>query len=254
MAFAIAIAVGVASAPVLTSRLLLREARLERVAVQGAKALSPRGITRAAGISGGMPLSTFDPEAIRTSLSTEPWIASARTLLLPTGTLIISVVEKKAVARWLGDPSGPVELIDQQGERFPGTKERAGPLPLVRGTDETMTVLPASAIEILREIDRHASLSVDANRLTLRLPERPTAIAGISSDDPASAPSDDHFGYILELGEAGPRALLGQQFLGQRVARLAALLEDSEVMRQGARWIDLRYADRAVLRTEPVSG
>ena len=54
--------------------------------------------------------------------------------------------------------------------------------------------------------------------------------------------------------EAADRAVLGRRLLAQRIARLAALLDSDESTLEGARWIDLRYADRAVLRTEPVSG
>jgi hypothetical protein len=62
---------------------------------------------------------------------------------------------------------------------------------------------------------------------------------------------------VLEIGRAGTRVLLGESFLKRRIARLAALLEQRDALLAGANVIDLRYADRAVLRTEhsePTSG
>ena len=61
-------------------------------------------------------------------------------------------------------------------------------------------------------------------------------------------------GFVLQLGEEGPRALLGRRLLSQRVARLASLLDHGEETVATARLIDLRYADRAVLLTVPASG
>lgn len=244
--FALAFMLGVVAAPALSEILLLRQARLERVAVQGAFALTPLAIAREASVEAGRPLHTIDPAEIRKAIAAEPWIESVRALRLPTGTLVISVVERHAVARWRTSESTAVELVDQRGRRFAGATERGGPLPLVRGEIEGNGSLPASAIEILDEIRRYVSLTVDSNNLILHLPDRHAAEIGRHSG------SDS--GYVLQIGEDGPRALLGRRFLTQRVARLAALLESEESRIQDARWIDLRYADRAILRTEPASG
>ena len=99
-----------------------------------------------------------------------------------------------------------------------------------------------SAMEILAEMQRYVSLTKDPSAMTLYLP----------SHD--SSELEEQSGYVLQIGEDGPRAVLGIQFLSQRVARLAALLESEESKLHKASWIDLRYADRAVLRNEPASG
>ncbi len=252
MAFVIAIVLGATSARFVKSHVFLGRAGLERVVVQGAETLPPHAIVRNAGIAMGTPLSTIDPAVIAATVSREPWIESARALVLPTGTLILSVVEKKAIARWRTDPSGPVELVDRNGTRFPGAIERGGPLPWVEGVPNEPTVLPGPAIEILREIGRHPNLSADPSRLTLRLPKgKPMDPA---REDSTGSGSPDSWSYVLDFDEEGLHVLLGHDFLDQRIARLAALLESAEVRREGAHWIDLRYADRAVLRTESASG
>jgi cell division septal protein FtsQ len=244
--FAVALMLGFATASPVSEFLLFRQARLERIAVQGAFALTPLEIARSASFEAGRPLNTIDPTEVREAIAAEPWIESARALRLPTGTLVISIVERQAVARWRASESSKTELIDQHGTRFPGATERGGPLPLVRGEIMANGSLPASAIEILGELGRYASLTNDPSHLTLHLPDHQTA-------EPGSGAEVDS-GYVLQIGKDGPHAILGKRFLTQRVARLAALLDSEESKIRDARWIDLRFADRAVLRTEPVSG
>ena len=244
--FALAFIIGVVAAPALSEIFLFRQARLERVAVQGTVALTPLAIAREANVEAGRRLDTIDPTKIRDAVTADPWIESARALRLPTGTLVISVVERQAVARWRISDTSNTKLIDRHGQPFAGATERGGPLPLVRGEIDADGSLPMPAIEILDELRRYTDLTTDASELTLHLPEHQVSEIGTESEpDP---------GYVLQIGEDGPRALLGRRFFTQRLARLAALLESKESKLQDARWIDLRYADRAVLRTEPASG
>ncbi len=242
--FAAAFVLGLVNAPLLSEVFLFRQVPLERIDVQGASALTPMDIAKGARVEVGRSLDTLDPIEIREAVVTEPWIESARVLRLPTGTLLISVVERHAVARWRAWESSEIELVDPRGERFAGRTGPGGPLPLVRGKLEKDHALPDSAVQILVEMRRYVSLTSDAENLTLNLP-------GHGGSD-ASADRDS--GYVLQIGEDGPRALLGKRFLTQRIARLAALLEHEGSDFQDARWIDLRYADRAVLRNEPASG
>ncbi len=239
---AFSFAAGVLAASPLFEFFVFSQTPLERIAVQGAFALSPLAIIQAAGVEAGRPLDTIDPVKLREVIAAEPWIESARALRLPTGTLVISVVERQALARWQKSPSFGIELIDRRGDRFPGETEPGGPLPLVRGPIEQGRSLPISAMEILTEMQRYVSLTRNPSAMTLYLP----------SHDSSSL--EEQSGYVLQIGEEGPRAFLGIQFLSRRVARLAALLESEESKLQKAGWIDLRYADRAVLRNEPASG
>lgn len=240
--FMLALVAGLGAASSFAEIFLLRHAPLERVAVQGATALSPMAIAASAGVASGRALDLIDPAAVRESLTADPWVESARAVRLPTGTLVVSIVEKRALARWQAEASPDVELIDHRGERFAGATAPGGPLPLVRGEMANDASLPSPAIEILGALPLHGPLAADPTALTLYLPDR------------RSDASDDRSGYVLELGPEGPRALLGRRLLSQRIARLAALLESEQADVAEARWIDLRYADRAVLRTEPVSG
>jgi len=244
--FVLAVVLGVQVATPLFEFLLLRGTPLEALAVQGATVLSPHAIAAGAGALAGRSLDTIDPDSVGEAIAAEPWIESARTLRLPTGTLVVSIVERHAVARWRLADAMSTELVDERGARFPGALAPGGPLPLIRGEANMAGELPPEALEILRELKRYAALAADPSTLTLHLP-------GLVANDLAALPGDTT-GYVLELGDAGPRALLGRRLFSQRVARLAALLDEDEAMVQSAQLIDLRYADRAVLRTEPTSG
>ncbi len=254
--FGLAFTGGLVFSSPLSEILLYRGSPLERIVVQGASALTPNVIAQGLDIEEGRFLDTLDPGKLRDAIKNEPWIESIRSLRLPGGTLIVSVVERKAVARWLSDRSGELTLIDVRGEPFSARIEPGGPLPLVLGGLDEDARLPASAIEILEALRRYVILADDPTQITLHLPEPTDAHADRTAhtDHAEAHPHDLQSGYVLQIGEQGPRALLGKSFLKQRVARLAALLESEESRRTGARLIDLRYADRAVLRVEPVSG
>jgi len=248
--FAAALTAGVFAAAPLNQRITFQSSAFERIDVQGASALTPEEIVRAAGLHERQAQEDFDLEKIIRAIEAEPWIESARALRLPTGSLMISVVERDAIALWKIDAESAPLLVDEHGERFGGALEPGGPLPLISGaTTEQDAVLPDEAIEILAALERVSSLVDDPRALTLFLP---TAEPGSATDK--SGDLDEETGYVLQLGPEGPRALLGRRLLTERVARLAALIESGEPTFLAAEWIDLRYADRAVLRTEPVSG
>jgi cell division protein FtsQ len=228
----------------LVERLWLGTKPLERIAVQGLERLRPERIAAGASLLAGQPIAAIDPAAARATIAAEPWIESAQVLRLPTGTLVVRVVERQAIARWQVEQR--TELVDHRGGRFAGSIAPAGPLPLVRGEAEAGVNLPADAITILRELTRYAVLAQNPSGLTLHLPLAATAP---NHERPRNAQ-----GFVLEIGDDGPRALLGRRLLPQRVARLASLLDHEEGAARAARLIDLRFGDRAVLRTEPAPG
>ncbi|MEZ4332832.1 MAG: FtsQ-type POTRA domain-containing protein [Myxococcota bacterium] len=257
---------------------------LMRVAVVGTRVRAPADVARALWPSAGAPLDRVDSGYVRARLTEDPWIESAQSVRLPTGTLVVRVAERRAIARYRVDPEGEVRLLDPSGRPFEGEVAAAGPLPLVEGPIDGDASLSATALEILGELDRHGALAGDPSRLTLHLPGSSglaapirlnavdvaagaLAVPGASgaagdagaADGEAEAAEiletlEGESGYVLAIGESGPRALLGQSFLKRRIARLARLLGERDALLARARVIDLRFADRAVLRTGPTSG
>lgn len=242
--FVAAFAIGTQIAPLLVEKTWLQTKVIDRVAVQGAVALTPAAIAASAGALVGLPLSQIDPQQVAEQLAADPWIQSARALRLPSGTLVVRVVEREAIARW--QIGGRTDLIDPEGSRFAGAIEPGGPLPTVEGDTLEQGLLPSEALAILEAVAQHASLTRDSNAIRLYLPGLETDAEGILRGSTS--------GYVLELGAEGPRALLGRRLFSQRVARLASLLDHDEDAIQAAALIDLRFADRAVLRTESTSG
>jgi len=224
--------------------LWLPRAPLERVSVLGTEIRKPESIARALLGSAGSPLSAIHPDTVEALVLADPWIESADSFRIPDGTLLVGVVERRAVARHQSLPDDAIALVDPSGRRFMGAVEAGGALPLVAGPIDADASLSATALEILAELSRHRGLAQDPAALTLHLP----------SSGAREAAAEGGSGFVLDLGPDGPRVLLGQNFLKRRIARLASLLEQRDALLAGATVIDLRYADRAVLRTEPTSG
>ena len=244
IAFASALVLGANLGVPVAELFVLRETPLERIAVLGADALPAPLIAASTGAIAGQPLADVDPEAIRATLVADPWIEEAGIMRLPTGTLLVRVVERDAIARWRVDEE--MAWVDATGQRFRGTESERMALPTIAGNAPERDALPDGALQILHEVRRHPGLAADPTALTLHLPALEADAEGVLRDSPT--------GFVLQIGHEGPRALLGRRLLTQRVARLAALLDHDEETLATARLIDLRYADRAVLRTAPASG
>lgn len=278
---------GFVAAPPLFERYWLPRVPLERVAVLGSSVRQPETIARRLLDRAGAPLSQIRADQITSLLTSDPWIESASSFRLPDGTLLVRVVERRAVARYRMSPESEIELVDPSGLLFPGVVTAAGPLPLVTGPLAERTAItdtgeetgeeagaesdpvadseamagPAPlapmALEILGELSRHAELARDLSALTLHLPGAAPRDGAKGAAAPDGFEATAETGFVLEIGRAGPRVLLGQSFLKRRIARLASLLDQRDALLAGASVIDMRYADRAVLRTEetePTSG
>ncbi|MFO0688733.1 MAG: FtsQ-type POTRA domain-containing protein [Myxococcota bacterium] len=293
---ALALGLGYAAAHPLFEHVWLPRVPLARVAVVGTSVRTPDSIARALLDSAGAPLDRLDGERVAARVMEDPWIESAASFRLPDGTLLVRVVERRAIARYQTDPEAEVALLDPAGRPFRGRVDLGGALPLVEGPVDGDTALSPATLEILEELRRHEDFARDPMALTLHLPGSAAIARGlaprprpvIAAADPATdgetwaddappfsqqrtsvtaeaektaAPAEEvddtlagETGYVLEIGREGPRALLGQSFLKRRIARLAALLAQRDAVVASARIIDLRFADRAVLRTEPTSG
>ena len=261
--FVVATVLGLALARPVAEWLWLGRAPLERVAVQGTQTLSPATIAAATGAWAGQPLADVDPNAVADALAQDPWITNARVLRWPGGVLVVEVSEREAIARWrVGERT---ELVDPRGGRFVGAVEPVAGLPLVEGETPDGANLPEAALEILDAIAAHEAFGARAIDVRLHLPGLTADADGVlresvTTDTEATGATPDPAkallagGYVIQLGDEGPRALLGRRSFAQRVARLATLLEEETDAALDSRWIDLRYADRAVLRAESTSG
>jgi len=234
---ALALAIGIHFTSPIQHWMFGAEQHIARISVSGARNLTPDAIAAATGIVPGAAILAIDVAEVAARLEDEPLIRSARALLLPEGTLIIAVEERVPVAIWLGseDDHETVDnqLVDRDGHIFASACgfEDAGLLRLVGGGRATAESEAdrVQAVALGRRIDAFGHPSTGAYLLHL----------------PSGATGE---GFVLEFSSPKRRVILGREHLSERLDRLERLLRSREPSVTAATVIDLRFADRAVLR------
>jgi cell division protein FtsQ len=207
--------------------------RVDAIHVSGAEHLRPEQIAAATGVAPGAALASIDPGEIEARLAQVPWIARARAVRLPGGPLVVGVEERVPVAVLRAGQSSA--LVDRTGTAFAPIEGEA-PANLLR-------LLAAGGIE-LGEADPRlaAALELDA-ALRERGLARPAEVRVAAADDPD--------GLSLRLPGLDARIVLGWDEPDARLDALAQLLAAGAPELADAVSLDLRFADRAVLRHEP---
>jgi cell division protein FtsQ len=226
-AFALAVGIGA-----IYASLALRPGPLTVMAVGGAETLSAEEVARASGLVPGAELQGLDRASLEQQLASHAWIAGARTLALPGGRLIVSVVERRAAAVLEGAEPWAVDL---DGVPFaPASETHHLELPRLAAAIEPAHGEPnaelAEAVALTRALEAHG------------LP----ALREVSV-----AAADDPEGFGLRLATLAPRVVLGRENLDERLAALRRLLDAQLPEVQQASRIDLRFEDQAVLDVAP---
>jgi len=166
---------------------------IETVVITGHKEVRESDVLRALEIGGNTSLLTFDAHWARRRLADIAWVKSSTVQKLFPGTLRIDLVEREPYALWqLG---GIVSLIDRDGDVIGElSDQRFAGLPLVVGSgankrvDELMAlVAPHSIVSTrlraaVRVADRRWNLVLD-NGMEIRLPETGAREALASLDE-----------------------------------------------------------------------
>jgi cell division septal protein FtsQ len=258
LAFATSVAVGALFGwPALDAAGLLGDGtpeHIERIWVQGNRLLSSRDVAAATGVEPGQRGADVQVEAVSARLRAHPWIRDARVMRLPTGKLLVAVEEREPVALLAAEQSaGPQavwRLVDEAGTPF----DRTDGEPARRLAADTTRAWPRlRGGESLADGEAHTELTA-ALALSRRLDD--ARLAPLLGGDPIELhlPRDgDPEGWVLDPGPGRPRVILGRDQLAQRIDRLEALLLSQLDELRGAVEIDLRFADRAVLRSHAAS-
>lgn len=230
--------------------------RIERMAVQGNLVLSSREVAAATGVRPGEEGLTVDPEAVRARLSAHPWIRDAQVMRLPNGKLLVSIDERRPVAvlapvgaqdpttwRFVDDSGTPFAFVVGGGAEAAALEDAAGrPWPRLRGG------------ETLDDGQAHPELAAGlALARHLRSGALPELLAARDRVELYLPRPGDPQGWILGSGDDRPLVILGHQQLLDRLTRLETLLRSRIGDVRTATHIDLRFADRAILRSSPVS-
>jgi hypothetical protein len=213
---------------------------LRSICVLGTGRLSPEEVAAKTGLREGMSLLEIHPQEIESRLRTDPWIREASVMRLVPGRLLVKVALREPVARvaLVSGPEGaPVVLVDADGRAIAQAARELYPfLPRIEAPR-----LPAAG-EVMPALAAAAAAVGAVGRSSLAR-EGATFFVG---------PEDDPNSVSLALPALPARVYLGTGDLTQKIDRLALVLAGNSTPARAAAEIDLRFADRAVLRGVPL--
>ncbi len=230
VAAALGLAAGLYGWHPLVDRIAPEGATVLSVELSGSRRLAPDELARLSGVEAGTPLSDVDLEAVAERIRSHPWVAQARVTALPPGRLLIGVEERTARATTRrGDESW---YVDGSGAVFARAPHEAG-LPEMRGAAEMPLEEPIAAlvegIQILDALSREG----------LPAPRR----IDVGPDDAGERPA-----FEWRRGDRPQRIIVGEGDVAAKVARLARLYRRDLPAGRDAVSLDLRFAERVILR------
>ena len=194
--------------------------RVDNVLLSGRNRLSRASVERAVSIRRGMPIMAFDPQAAKTRLEKLTWIRSAMVERRLPDTIYIAINERRPLALW--QFKRRLALIDEEGVII--IRSKLSPyrdLPLVVGEDA-----PRHAAKLIAILRSHRRLAAELHAL-VRVSNRRWNL-------------NFKNGVIARLPEKGT---------ARAVATLARLVHRERLLDRDVVMIDLRFADRLVVRT-----
>jgi cell division septal protein FtsQ len=213
------------------------------VAVQGNRRLSAESVALASGITRDSLASSLDTHTIVENLNSHPFIGSASAALLPTGQVLVRIVEREPMGLIRGPAVEGGEslwrLVDAEGT------------PFIEARAEQWSLLPRFRSAQPRATDEPDSLLVDALAIAAQLTDSPTQRAVHREIELPSKGAGR--GWVLHSQTLPRTVILGEDELEPRLAKLAMLLGTDLPSTRGAEEIDLRFANQAVLRSRSSS-
>jgi cell division protein FtsQ len=192
---------------------------LAEVRLTGASRLTPGEVMEAMGLDHTTSLLAFDAEAARRRLLSHAAIKSASVRVYLPATVAVTLAEREAFAIW--QRAGQVMLIDREGRAIgPYDDPRFSHLPLVVGEGAERRVAEFGAL-----LDPYPTI-------------RSRVRAGVLVADRR---------WTLKLAD-GVDVMLPERHAAEAVALLARLDRESGLLNRDVAAIDLRLADRVVVR------
>ncbi|MEJ0063067.1 MAG: cell division protein FtsQ/DivIB [Alphaproteobacteria bacterium] len=196
---------------------------LEEISVEGRQYTDKAAVMAALQAKRGMPIMAIDPASMLERLQALPWLSSAMVERRLPHTLYIRLIERQPVARW--QYRNQIQVIDMDGKTLPARADDFARLPLIVGEGAA-----ERAVDLLAELaaypnlqkQLHAAVHVGNRRWDLALES----------------------GITIRLPEANEASGL---------KRLAALMDDHEILSRDIVAIDLRQNDRQIIERSPGS-
>jgi cell division protein FtsQ len=205
---------------------------LQTISVEGNHRAAAADLVAATGLTAGMPLLGIDVEAVQAMVEAHPWVQRARIVRLPPSLVIVSVVEREPLAV-AAEEGGEPWLLDAEGRPFAHAQPDdvsslpwlAAPHPIREGVNSM-------------ELARGAALALALHGTTLA-----------EGAEIHIAPPPDPEGLSLLVAGVPGRVVLGHGDYAEKLRRLEKLRAAALPETAAAAVIDLRFADRAVLRS-----
>ncbi len=220
--------------------------RVRELAVLGARRLTPAEVAAAAGLEPAARFDDVDAADLARRIEAHPWIARARVAAFPPGGLVVSVTEREPVATAVfreADGRGESRWwIDVEGVAFAPVADAAagGSYPSIAwGEAEALAAPEGDAPEphpLLAQGVRIAGATRDHGIAGLREVQ-------LGGGDLRELPR-------LRLAGSDASVWLGGGELEAKLGRLARLLDAGLPEVAEASEIDLRFGERAVLRSD----
>jgi cell division protein FtsQ len=208
---------------------------LHAISVEGAGRISSSELVETTGLVYGTSLLDVDPAAAEARLLAHPWVSGARVMRLPPGRVLVSVALREPVAWVRRDDAAPPLLVDATGAAFaPAAEADLAALPRLV---PAVVAMPDGEPAPLKE-GAEAARAFAGQAL------------GVPSEIHLGAPGDPD-GVWLRMPRVSARVVLGAGDFDAKLAQLRRLLAAGLAPSEAAEAIDLRFADRAVLRSQP---
>ncbi len=210
---------------------------VEKVEISGTYFSTPEEIGALVRVDTTARLYSLDPGVIADRAARHPWVARADAMRLPTGTLVIEIVERVPVALYIDAQGHPTHYLDAAGYAMPAPEIALFDVPLVHGAalprHPTQPVATRGVRELMAAL---ATLSADESALVSDLRVEPDGNVTLYTTE---APQGSTIPVLL--GRSGFRASF---------TRLRAFWEQAILTRpdRTIETLDLRFSSQIVSR------
>jgi len=214
----------------------LMEVRLSEVEVRGIRWAEAGQIEDLLLVDTSLVLFELDPVLLADRARRHAWVADADVARLPSGRLVVDVVEREPVALIVDARGAPTYFVDRNGYRMPAGGDISYDVPLVRGLDEAFHPMAPIGHAALRD-------------LLFELPVRPGWVRGAISEIIVEGPDVRLWVVPPDTGVAVEVAL-GDRPMDRRLDVLTAFLEQGALHPSDMpiRHVDLRYNNQIVVK------
>ena len=195
--------------------------KLDALTVEGRNMTAREDLMAALDVERGSPILSIDVAEARTAIETLPWVRSAKVERRLPDAVHVMIEERTPYALW--QRAGRYTLVDQDGKAIVDVPEADPALPLIVGPDA-----PLHAPKLFEALNADADLAGRV-RAAVRVGGR-------------------RWNIYLDAFEGGIAIRLPENDVAAAWSRLATLERDHKILERDLDFIDLRIADRLVVR------